>query len=167
MKQTKSLQKSGSFINFLMSNNKSVPVVGEFATICLHSDRHVCKVTEVSKDGKKVTIEHYTTVSCGENLPIGHQEWTHTPSGRFETIVYRNGAWRTVCQSSEFLDSWYCEFEKSGKNINDFADDHGIELWEAGTGKLNVIEGVSKLKTTYSKISILFGVCDYHYDWTF
>lgn len=167
MKQTKSLKQSGSFINFLMSNNQSVPVVGEWATICFYSDRTVCKVTEVSKDGKKVTIQHYTTIGDGQDLCVGHQEWKHTPSDRFETLVYRNGAWRTVCQGTEFIDSWYQEFQNSGKRLNDYAEDLGIELWEDGTGKLNLIDGVSKVKTTYSKISIMFGVCDFHYDWTF
>jgi len=30
-----------------------------------------------------------------------------------------------------------------------------------------VVDGITKAKKTYSKINIMFGVCNYHYDWEF
>jgi hypothetical protein len=167
MKQTKSLSQSGSFINWLMGNNQSVPVAGEWATICYYSDRSVCKVLSVSEDGKRVEIQHYNTTGAGENLQMGHQSWEHHPSDNFTTLVYRNGAWRSVSKSIVFIDSWYKEFEQSGKNFSDVANDLNMDLWDSETGQLKLIAGVTRIKTEYAKKSIIFGACDYHYDWSF
>lgn len=162
MKQTAKL--TGSFVNYLMGNNSSIPVVGEWATICHYSDREVAKVTEVSKDGKRVVIQKYDTRGVGENLCMGHQSWEHYPSENFQTLVYRHGAWRIESKAIHFEDKWYDEYLKSDKSWNQYID--GLDLWDV-EGNLKLIQGISRIKTTYHKISILFGVCDYHYDWTF
>jgi hypothetical protein len=162
MKQTAKL--SGSFVNYLMGNNSSTPIVGEWATICLYSDRQVAKVTEVSKDGKRVVIQNYHTRGVGENLCMGHQSWEHYPSDNFETLIYRQGEWRIENKSLHFEDKWYKAFEESGQKWSEWVD--GLNIWNEDND-LNYIEGITRIKTTYRKISIMFGVCDYHYDWTF
>lgn len=162
MKQTAKL--TGSFVNYLMGNNSSIPVVGEWATICLYSDRQVAKVTDVSKDGKRVVIQNYHTRGAGKDLCMGHQSWEHYPSDHFETLIYRQGAWRIESKAIHFEDKWYEEYMKSDKSWNQWTD--GLDLWDV-EGHLKLIEGISRIKTTYRKISIMFGVCDYHYDWTF
>ncbi len=166
MKQTLKLKNSGSVFNFLMSNNSTIPVVGEWATICLYSDRHVAKVVEVSKDCKKIVIEDYTTIGVGENLQMGHQSWEHSPSGYTRNLVYRQGAWREVIQDIVFDDVWYKKYQESGQRFDKFIEPIESQLWDEN-GCLRLLDGVSKIKTQYKKINIIFGVCNYHYDWEF
>jgi hypothetical protein len=92
MKQKQQLKETGSFFNYLMANNSSIPVVGKGATILLYSDRKVAEVIEVSKDGKKVVIEHLNAKNIGKQF--GEQDWEFSPSGINQTIVWRNNAWR-------------------------------------------------------------------------
>jgi hypothetical protein len=166
--QKKKLRDSGSFFNWLMSNNASVPVEGEWATICFWSDRDVCKVVEVSKDGKTVVIEDYDTKASkiGREIGMGHQNWEHSPTGHLRTLVYRHGAWRVKSQERTFNKNWYEIYEKSDINWFDYIADIKDQLWQED-GDLALIDGVTRVKTTYEKINIIFGRCDYHYDWTF
>ena len=154
----------GSFINLLYSNSQTTPNKGDWATICLYTDRQVAKVHDISKDGKRVIIQHCNTKGDGTDLPMGHQDWKHEPRDHFETIVYRNKSWRTESKSIEFDDKWYKQYEMSGERFKDYTN--GLDLWDEH-GDIKLIDGVTKLKTTYNKIDIVFGVCDYHYDWTF
>jgi hypothetical protein len=154
----------GSFINLLYSNSQTTPKKGDWATICLYTDRQVAKVHDISKDGKRVIIQHCNTKGDGTDLPMGHQDWKHEPRDHFETIVYRNKSWRTESKSIEFDDKWYKQYEMSGERFKDYTN--GLDLWDEH-GDIKLIDGVTKLKTTYNKIDIVFGVCDYHYDWTF
>jgi hypothetical protein len=154
----------GSFINLLYSNSQTTPKKGDWATICLYTDRQVAKVHDISKDGKRVIIQHCDTKGDGTDLPMGHQDWKHEPRDHFETIVYRNKSWRTESKSIEFDDKWYKQYEMSGERFKDYTN--GLDLWDEH-GDIKLIDGVTKLKTTYNKIDIVFGVCDYHYDWTF
>ena len=171
MKQTKSLKTSGSLFNWLMSNNQSVPVVGEWATICHYSDRDVAKVVEVSKDGKTVVIEDHSTIASemGRKIGMGHQHWEHTPTGHLRTLRYRNGGWKEVYNEVVFTDEWIEKANADGifalsRSLNQEQHDavYGDDCRPSG-----VVEGITRKKKGYSKINILFGACDYHYDWTF
>ena len=94
MKQTRNIKTTGSFFNYLMSNNESLPKVGEWTTICHWSDRDVAKVVEVTDGGKRCKIEDYGTIAALPNSQMGHQDWHHYPTGNIRQLVYRNGAWR-------------------------------------------------------------------------
>ena len=49
--------QTGSFVNWMMSQGQTPPVVGKGATVLLWTDRHAYFVDHVSKDGKEVVIE--------------------------------------------------------------------------------------------------------------
>lgn len=172
MKQKKALRTSGSFFNWLMSNNESVPKVGEWATICHWSDRDVCKVVEVSDDLKRVKIEHYSTVAheSAREIGIGHQNWVHTPNGNFQTLVYRNGGWRIEGSQVVFTKEFIAKAESEGNEwmlSKSLTEDQKSEIYGDGYHPKKVVEGITRIKKTYSKINILFGECNYHYDWSF
>ena len=66
MENSKKTQKrkvgvAGGFINQMMGNNSTLPVVGEGATILMYSDRHAYEVIEVSDDSSKCVIR---TMDC-------------------------------------------------------------------------------------------------------
>jgi hypothetical protein len=170
MKQTMKLPKS--FFNYLMSNNSSIPKVGEFATIMHYSDRTVVIVDSVSEDGKKVVLMDCTTVASRSNLTIGHQEWKHTPNGNKFEIVWYKGAWRKVSKSIEFTKQFRASFEE--KKYSSYANflrvEHPDLLEDVYSGHIfpsKVVSGITQEKKSYEKIRILFGVCDYYYDWSF
>lgn len=177
--QKQSISKSGSFFNWLMANNATIPVAGEFATILMYSDRDVIRVDSVSNCGKKVVVEMMNTIANKEkNHQMGHQNWIHQPTGQFYSIEYRNNSWKRVGEIIEFTD----EFQKSIPaqyrnekfgfiNIVQYLRNEKPELYEQiyldDVMPMVVVDGITKAKKTYSKINIMFDVCNYHYDWEF
>jgi hypothetical protein len=167
---------TGSFINQLMSNNSSLPIVGLGATQLHYSDRTCYEVIDVSADGKTARLEYLDaeadkSVSCD----MGHQNWILKPSNRFVTVTWRNNAWRTVGTEIVFNEQYikYLELIKGiqyigiylRKNFPKLADE--IYGTDGSPRPVNVVEGITRQKKVYNKINILFGVKDYYYDWSF
>jgi hypothetical protein len=172
LKQTKSLKTSGSFFNWLMSNNESIPVVGDYATICHWSDRDVAIIREVSADFKRVVIEHCSTIATEEarQIGMGHQSWQHTPSGHFQTLVYRNGGWKVEGCDVVFTKEFIAKAESENNHWSlwrSLTEEQYQEIYGESSRPQNVVEGITRKKMTFSKINIIFGVCNYHYDWSF
>lgn len=168
MKQTTKFTGSGSFLNFLMSNNSSIPVIGKGATILHYSDRSVAEVVEVSEDGKTCVIEHLEAYAdTSKTLGNGHQEWIYKPTGQFQTITYRNGGWKVKKDGVAFTK----EFEQANKGAfslaNCLTDEQRLAVYDGAVWPKNVVEGITRAKTFYSPINILFGQKDYYYDWSF
>lgn len=164
---------AGSFFNQLMSNNSSIPVVGEGATRMHYTDRSCYNVVEVSKDGKKVKLEdlratHDKTKEGG----MGHQNWVLEPTGNFTIVVWRNNAWRI-----EGTEIWFTpEFEKEckekgiemmGVHLCNNLPEIAKRIYNGEVRPTNVVEGYTMAKKVYSKVNILFGSKDYYYDWSF
>jgi len=169
LKQTRKVQ--GSLVNSMYGNNSTVPKTGEWATICMWSDRSVAKVHAVSEDGKRVTLESCSTKADPEakDIGIGHQSWVHEPTGQYYDLVYRNGAWRRenigVVFTKEYSEGY--DFP-----ANKLTDEQREKIYTSDDGHREcfpqqVVEGITRIKKSFPKISIIFGVCDYHYDWTF
>jgi hypothetical protein len=155
-----------------MSNNESVPVVGEWATICHWSDRDVAIIREVTNDGKRVVIEHCSTVADekAREIGIGHQLWNHTPNGHLQTLVYRNNSWRVESNTIVFTKEFILKAELENNHWSlwkSLTEDQYKEIYGDKCRPQNIIEGITKFKKEYSKINILFGECNYHYDWSF
>jgi len=174
-KQTAKVGVAGSFFNQMMSNNSSVPVVGKGATQMHYTDRTCYEVVEVSADGKSARLE-YLNAEWNKSLGggQGHQNWILKPTGRFVTIVWRHNAWRKVGTEIWFTDEFVKDCESKGinfigmylrKNNPELAD----KIWgtEGSPRPVNVVDGYTKMKKTYNKINILFGIKDYYYDWEF
>lgn len=168
MQQTQKLSRNvGSFFNYLMSNNQSIPQVGKGATQMHYTDRTCYEVIEVSKDLKRVKLEYLETSAVkGIDLPTGHQAWELNPTGHYIEVVYRHNAWRKKVKVVQFTD----EFMKK-HSYHSYANFLTAEQREAVYGNevypQNVVEGITEEVTEYLKINILFGVKDYYYDWSF
>lgn len=173
LQQTRKMQ--GSFVNSLMGNNSSIPKEGDWATICHYSDRSVVKVHKVSEGGKRVTLEYCdTTHDKTKEGGMGHQNWVHKPTGHFYDIVYRNGAWRKEVVSYVFTDEFMKRADEAGSwPAGMLTEKQQREVYGDPDSKeytcypIKEVEGITKVKKSFPKTSIMFGVCDYHYDWTF
>lgn len=168
MKQTKKLSGSGSFQNYLLSNNASIPIVGNGATIMHYTDRDCAEVIEVSKDGKTCVIEHLDAIAdTTKELGCGHQNWILKPTGRFDTITYRNGSWK-VCGEKIVFTNEFKEANKKHFFIADaLTDEQKNEIYGDDAWPRKVIDGITRKKKTYDTIRIIFGRKNYHYDWSF
>lgn len=174
-KQTAKVGVAGSFINQMMSNNSSVPVVGKGATQMHYTDRTCYEVVEVSDDGKSARLQ-YLNAEWDKSLGggQGHQNWVLVPTNRYVTVVWRHNAWRTVGREIVFTDEFVKDCESKGitfigmwmrKNNPELAD----KIWgkERSPMPINVVDGYTREKIIYNKIKILFGTKDYYYDWSF
>ena len=166
--QKRSLRSTGSFFNYLMSNNASIPVVGEGATIMLWSDRHVADVVEVREDGMRVVIEHSKAKLVGESYT---QDWEYTPTGNYQTLVWRNNAWRVeqtqVVFTKKMIEEAKAEDKWVGCYVGDKYPEISKEIYGDHVYPQNVVDGFTREKKVYSKINILFGTKSYYYDWSF
>ncbi len=183
MKTTQFTQKAkvgvaGSFFNQLMSNNSSIPEIGKGATHLQYSDRDAYEVVEVSEDKKTVKLEYLNAryddkIYPNGNPPMGHQDWVLEPTGRFMTVVWRHNSWKIKSQSITFEESFKKEYEqRTGKeayasNEDFITEAQREEIYKGDVYPQTVIPGITKIKVNYSKINLLFGRKDYHYDWSF
>jgi hypothetical protein len=165
---------AGSFFNQMMSNNRSVPVVGKGATVMHYSDRDAYEVVEVSKDGMSCKLQYLEARAAIPNAPYGSQTWILDPVDRYVDVVWRHNAWRTVGERICFTPAYLKQCKEQGidfiglhlRNTNpELAD----AIWgiEGEPYPQNVVEGYTRKAKVYNKIKILFGVKDYYYDFSF
>ncbi len=162
-KQTAKL--SGSFHNYLMANNASIPVVGKGATKLHYSDRSCYEVIEVSEDGKTVKLEELDAEwDKTKEGGMGHQNWILKPTGRFTTVVWRNNGWKIKYDRIEYTKD-YLNKILSVSAPEAYKLKEG--LFDPETLDMIEVEGKTKNVTKYDKINLLFGQKNYYYDWEF
>lgn len=146
---------TGSFINHLMANNATVPVVGAGATELLYSDRHAYEVIEVSADGKTVVIEACNAIRTDSNGMSDQQDYRYEPNGQKTTLVWRNGAWRRQCVQVFFTETAEA---LTYQERQQFFDENN---------QLKLVPGMTYEKKSYPKMSIIFGVQQAYHDYSF
>ena len=158
MKQTVKLDGNvGSLQNYLMGNNATLPVVGEGATILSYTDRRCCEVISVSENGKRVVLEDYNAIRTDKNGMSEDQQYRYELTGQQFTIVWRNGAWRRECVGIEFTDA-----------ALEMDYDERLQKCFDPTTKLPIlVDGLTVIKKSYPKVSVLFGVKRAYYDYSF
>lgn len=171
--QSRKVGVAGSFSNQMMGNNNTEPKVGQGATVLLYSDRHCYEVVSVSEDGNTAVLEALEAVANPEfENGEGHQNWILNPTGQCSTITWRKNAWYWVHTEVVFTKNFEDEMTAKGANfIGLFLRKNDPEMLERIYGDRampsRVVEGITREKKTYSKVSIIFGVKDYYYDWSF
>lgn len=164
-----------SLVNFFYGNNNSVPVVGEYATQMHYTDRTVYLIHSISADGKTVVLEYCDTKANPLAIEIvtGHQSWVHKPTGQYITLKYRSGKWRKETSCIEFTSDYIAKADAQQVfNMGAYLRKHEPRMYDViykdnASWPVTVITGVTKLVKSYTPFSVIFGVCDYHYDWSF
>jgi len=168
---------AGSFINQMMGNNSILPEVGKGATLLHYTDRTCYEVIEVSADYKTVKLEaldahinpEYVASLNGADC-IGHQNWILEPTGRFCTVVWNRGAWRLIGNEITFTKEFIAKAEAAGHSWSIskmLTDEQRKEIYANDIRPQKVVPGITKKKTTYTKVNLIFGRKDYYYDWSF
>lgn len=166
-KQKSKVGGAGSFFNQIMSNNSTIPVVGQGATEMHYSDRGVYEVISVSKCGKEVQLEQLNAIAALPNSPIGHQNWKFEPTGQFLTVVWRNNAWKRKFRAVHFTKAFAEAHKGCVSYARKLTEQQRIAVYGGEVHPQNAVEGITEEVTRYSKMNLLFGVKDYHYDWSF
>jgi len=174
-KQTRKVGVAGGFFNQLMGNNSSVPVVGKGATILLYSDREAYQVTYVSDCKTKCYIAPAIMKYVGSGY--GDEKYEYQGYREYhEEIVWRDKkGWCRVINDIKYepsferiLDAKYNGRHWFGYHADDTAKEMGVNnLFDAETGRLNIVQGFTKPIKRYSSVSILFGVMDEYRDPSF
>lgn len=173
---------TGSVINWMMSNNATMPEVGKGATILQWTDRSVVEVLAVSADFKKVTIADVNAKRTDEHGYYSEsQSYDYSEiSTRKREIEFYRGKWCEKLTSVEFDPKYYAAFEKAifeaekdpsffdgGKTYEKIRNEWFGDLYRKDNflrDTLLEVKGKTVRKTKYEKISIIFGVRDAYRD---
>tara|TARA_R110001592_G_scaffold337415_1_gene624007 strand:+ start:355 stop:912 length:558 start_codon:yes stop_codon:yes gene_type:complete len=181
-KQTRKVGVAGGFINQMMGNNQTYPIVGKGATELMYSDRHAWEVISVSDDHSRCTIQAYDPERI-DNLGMSDSQ-----SYKYEKLTEekRNLVWRkkqggTWCSHGKEIRiipkirkqleqhnywSYDAMIEVYGKKIADhvFRKDDPDGTYYKG---LRLVDGITKEYDNYHPISIIFGIKEKYYDFSF
>tara|TARA_R110001606_G_C15381749_1_gene650503 strand:+ start:2065 stop:2619 length:555 start_codon:yes stop_codon:yes gene_type:complete len=184
MKQTREVGVAGGFINQMMGNNSTVPVIGEGATVLMYSDRLAFEVIKVSKDSSKCTIQRYSKIREDFHVLSDQQGYTYDKlTKETRNLVWRNKKGGTWCEHSTQVRvipkiQKYLNQNSSKYFLGDqIKEVYGQEIYneiyrtheEDGTYRLGmaIMEGITKEYNNYDPISIIFGIKDEYYDFSF
>lgn len=177
-KQTRKIGVAGGFINQMMGNNSTTPIVGEGATILEYSDRDAYEVIEVSNDGMQCVIREMDTTFVGSGY--GDEQYTYqsNPNNYTRTMEWSNKkqCWGEITHTIEIIKSLAKSYDKKyGYGWLDILlEEKGVTYDEMRTyeydfhGKqLKLIDGLTKQYKNFNPISIIFGVMEQYRDPSF
>ena len=173
-KQTRKVGVAGGFFNQLMGNNSSVPVVGEGATILMYSDRDAYQVTWVSDCGTKCHINPAKMKYVGSGY--GDEKYEYEGySDYYLELEWRKNGWCIVTMDIKYEPSFERIMKQEyggnhwfGYHAEKMAILMGCDnLFSSETGRLNLVEGITKKIKRYSSVSILFGEMNQYRDPSF
>ena len=153
----------GGFFNQLMSNNSSVPEVGKGATILHYSDRDAYEVLEVNEEKKTCVIQKYNAKRIDGNGMSDAQTYEYKElEGSPFTLYWKYNAWRRKRIYFEWI------LEKDCWPTQEMSDEYKAKGGEyAGAFLATEIPGLTKKRTSWDKVNIIFGVKREYYDFSF
>lgn len=157
---------AGGFFNQLMSHNSTVPVVGKGATKLMYSDRHAYEVLEVNEKEKSCVLDRYNPKRI-DNLGMSDsQSYEYKElSGNPFKLYWKYGAWRTKAVTAQFTDEFHAKYPNATALHNAYKELGGE--YNFNSFPCTIIEGVTKKKTNWYKMNIIFGTKQEYYDFSF
>lgn len=175
--QTRKVGVAGGFINQLMGNNTSEPVLGQGATILYYSDRAAYEVIEVSEDGMSCVIRAMDCKNVGKCYGDEQYEYKSNPNGVELNLEWnaRKGCWGQIWYEVEIIKALRKKYEKEHgyDYMSILLKDHGLnsydELYEDPEADnlqnpQKIIKGLTKEYKNFRKISVIFGVMEEYRD---
>lgn len=176
-KQTRKIGVAGGFINQMMGNNSTTPIVGEGATILMYSDREAYEVIEVSNDGMQCVIRKMDTTFVGS--VYGDEQYTYqsNPNNYTRTMEWSNKkqCWGKITHTIEIIKSLANKYQKQyGWGWFDillqergFEQDDIVSDYNGVHTQYKLIDGLTKQYKNFHKTSIIFGVMEQYRDPSF
>jgi hypothetical protein len=151
---------TGSLINWMMGNNKTLPVAGKGATVLSWTDRHAYQVMSVSADFKTVILQACISERTDKNgFYTESQKYDYSKlSGVDKKLVWKWNKWRWESDVIIFT-------EEYSKTIGpkSWEDPEHKALWD-DNNELRLVEGKTKTTKQYSEVKIIFGVQEEYRD---
>lgn len=174
-KQSRKIGVAGGFINQLMGNNSSEPIVGEGATILHYSDRSAYQVIEVSNDGLTCVLQKMDCKFIGSGYGDERYEYADNPEGQKITLEWnaKKSCWGGVSYTVEVIKSlakkYYKQygfgwFDKLLKE-NNLTFDELVDGENLGVNtKYKLIDGLTKRYKNFNEVSVIFGIAEQYRD---
>ena len=173
-RQSRKVGVAGGFINQMMGNNCSVPVVGEGATTLSYSDRHAYEVISVNEDSSSCVIRTMNCKFVGSGYGDERYTYTSNEDGNTMTVSWNEKkqcwgqSWKAieiikVLQNKlikEYGYGWSDYLPVPFKDLID-GEEQGVYT------KLKLVKGVTKEYKKFHKISIIFGMMEEYRDPSF
>lgn len=177
-RQSRKVGVAGGFINQMMGNNSSIPVVGEGATILMYSDREAYQVIEVSDDGLSCVIQKMDTKNVGKSYGDERYEYSDNPEGHTKKMEWnaKKSCWGEVWHKVEIIKSlqkkYFKEYGYGWMEI--LLAEHGLTFDNIIDGepfgiytKYKSINGLTKMYKNFDQTSIIFGIAEEYRDPSF
>ena len=179
LKQERKVGVAGGFINQMMGNNSTNPIVGEGATILHYSDRSAYEVIEVSNEGMSCTIRKMDCNFIGSSY--GDERYTYKSNKENEKMNLewnsKKGSWGVVYYSIEIIKSLVKKYNKEhgwggtdvllaskGLQWDDLFDKvHEDNYYNS----MKIIKGLTKEYRNFNPTSIIFGLMEEYRDPSF
>jgi len=173
-RQSRKVGVAGGFINQVMGNNCSVPVVGEGATVLSYSDRHAYEVIEVNEDRTECVIRPMDCKFVGNGYGDERYEYSSNEKNKSMKVEWNEKkkcwgkTWKYINIIKSLRDKLIKEYgfkwaEHLPVPYNEIVD--GVK---AGVyTKYKLVKGVTKEYKEFHKISIIFGVMEEYRDPSF
>jgi hypothetical protein len=159
--------ETGSVINSLMAPNvnskNNTPVVDEGATVFMWTDRHAYTVREISKDGKKVKLQRCSPKRTDGNGMSDCQSYDYSEhTNNFLDIQLFRGNWTVPSTDVAWIKGMH---ERSQEEFSQ--EEYEDKFFNKHSYGLQVVDGYTRSKTKYNKISIGFGARREYHDFSF
>jgi hypothetical protein len=168
-RQSKLGTTSGSFINWMMSSNSSIPEIGMGATELHWSDRTPWEVIAIDKDGKGCTIRQmdYKAKPEAREIGMGHQSWEYSSNEGNATrkLRWRHNAWRYKTERTYRSDKYWEDREHAKLTMGSIEFCQWLKKYDIKDAQ--IFPEYFEHEVEWHKMSILFGHAEYHYDWEF
>jgi len=135
-----------------------------------HTDRYVAKVIDIAPDGKTVTVQYFDAkADPSKNNDMGHQNWIFEPTEIIRKLVWKYGSWRAKYVKVVYTTEHINKATQSGLSTFEYLKSIGKydEVYGECPFEMKLVKGVTQIKKEYKKISVIFNVCNYYYDWEF
>ncbi len=175
--QTRKIGVAGGFINQMMGNNSTTPVVGEGATILMYSDRDAYEVIEVSNDGNSCVIREMDTTFVGSGYGDERYTYKSNPENHTKNLEWnsKKQKWGEVYFTTEIIKSLAKLYDKKyGWGWFDillqergFEQDDIVSDYNGVHTQYKLIDGLTKQYKNFNPISIIFGVMEQYRDPSF
>jgi predicted helicase len=155
-RQSRKVGVAGGFINQMMGNNDTLPVVGEGATILMYSDREAHEVIEVSDNGMQCVIRKMDAKNIGtfddrmRKVFFIYGKTSTTEREEIRAIVEKEKNSITIASYGTF---------STGINIRNI---HNIVLASPSKSRIRVLQSIGRgLRQGDNKDSVLiFDIAD-------
>ena len=162
-RQTRKVGVAGEFINQMMGNNSTFPVVGEGMTELLYSDRHGYHVMEVSKDCKRARVRRCNPIKWNFDYAIEFGE----PNKHDIWISWKWGSWRVEGSAVRWTDEYRAKHDDPVWYRSEERKSCFHPEGHPNYGDLKEIPGKTKRHKTYHKINCIWGRMDEYCDPSF